>query len=1044
MRTRSVRFSWTRKPRRQPSRRVVIGVEQLESRLSPSVDVLTFHNDQARTGDNLNETQLTPANVNTNTFGQLFSDQVDGQVYAQPLIKTGVSIPGMGVHDVVYVATENDSVYAFDADTNSGSNASPLWQDSFTNPSAGITAVPASVTQSVDIVPMIGTTATPVIDPSTSTLFVVTKTQEVRSDGTHYVQKLHALDLGTGAEKFGGPVTLGDTMHNNGPDQGYTDVTPIAVPGTGVSGDGTTVRFNALRENERAGLVLSGGVVYLSFTSHGDVGPYHGWLVGFSATTLQMVSVFNTTPDGSEGAIWMSGDAPAVDASGNLFFATGNGTFDASTAGTDYGMSVVKLSSTPAANGQLPVLDYFAPHDEASLSSMDLDQGSGGVLLLPDQPGPHPQLLVQAGKNGRIYLINRDTGSMGEFNASTDHVVQVLPGGTITGSYDAPAYFNNGSQQLIYFLGPNDVLKSFSLSNGLLSTTPFAATSEVFGFPGSSPSISANGTQNGIIWVLDNTQNGTGGHAASGPAVLHAYDATTLQELYNSTMVASDQLGDAVKFTVPVVVNGKVYVGTQTGLYVFGLLNGNTGNPVSDGGFETPALAPGTFQVNPGGTPWTFQMSAGISQNGSGFTARNPNAPEGSQVAFIQALGSISQTVTLAAGTYDVTFSAAQRANVQASAQTFDVLIDGAVVSSFNNLTGTSYSPLITASFTVGSGSHVLEIQGTDMAGGDNTVLVDEVAINGLSVSVADGGFETPSVGQGSFQYNPAGSPWTFLKSSGISGNGSAFTAGNPPAPQGSQVAFLQGRGSFSQSLVLPAGTYEITFSAAQRGNVQASAQTFQVLIDSTVVATFNNLTGTSYTALITSSFTVGAGSHTLTFQGTDLAGGDNTVFIDQVQISAPSASPNDSGFETPAVGAGSFQYDPASSPWTFQGSAGVAANGSAFTGGNPHAPQGSQVAFLQALGSVSQSIAFPAGTFTISFSAAQRANVQASMQTFQVLIDGTIVGLFDNLTGTNYTTLTTNAIQLSAGSHTLVFQGTDLNSGDNTVFIDQVTILSQ
>jgi hypothetical protein len=1040
MRTHPFWFPWPHKPQRRLARRVSLRLEQLESRVNPSVDVLTYHNDIGRTGDNLNETQLTPANVNTSTFGQLFSYPVDGQVYAQPLVKTNLSIPNMGVHDVVYVATENDSVYAFDAVSNSGSNASPLWQDSFTNPSAGITAVPNSVTFTGDIQPEIGITATPVIDPSTNTLFVVTKTQEVRSDGTHFVQKLHALALATGVEKFGGPVVLGDTM-TGGPDGGYTDVTSIAVPGTGTGSSGSMVRFNALRENERAGLVLSGGVVYLSFTSHGDVEPYHGWLVGFSATTLQMVSVFNTTPNGSAGAIWMGGGAPAVDATGNLFFATGNGTFDASTSGPDFGMSVVKLNPTPGSTGQLSPLNYFAPHDEASLSSTDMDQGSGGVLLLPDQPGPLPHLLVQTGKNGRIYLIDRDTGSMGEFNSSSDNVVQVLPDGTISGSYDTPAYFNNGSQQLIYYLGPFDVLKSFSLANGLLSATPFASTTQVFGFPGSTASISANGTQNGIVWVLDNTANGSQAHPPSGPAVLHAYDATTLQELYNSTMATSDQLGDAVKFTVPTVANGKVYVGTQTGLYVFGLL---ASNPVNDAGFEVPALARGTYQYRPAGTPWTFQNSAGISSNGSGFTGSNPGAPQGTQVAFLQALGSVSQTITLAAGTYDITFSAAQRANVQASAQTFKVLIDGMVVGTFNKLTGTNYSPLITSSFTVDTGSHVLAIQGTDLAGGDNTVFIDQVAVNSLSVAVGDAGFEAPSVGQGAFVYNPAGSPWTFLQSAGISGNGSAFTGGNPGAPQGSQVAFLQAHGSASQSIVLPAGTYELTFSAAQRGNVQASAQTFQVLVDGTVVASFNDLSGTSYKTLTTSSFTVGAGSHTLAFQGTDLAGGDNTVFIDQVALVVEPTSLDDSGFETPAVGEGSLQYNPASSPWTFQQSAGLAANHSAFTGGNPNAPQGSQVAFLQAVGSASQSILFPDGTFAITFSAAQRGNVQASAQTFEVLIDATVVGLFNNLTGTSYTTLTTNAIPLAAGSHTLVFQGTDLNGGDNTVFIDQISIVSQ
>jgi Bacterial lectin/Fibronectin type III domain len=604
MRTQPVRSFFSRKARRRPIQRSRIALEQLESRLAPSVDVLTYHYNVPgnNSGANLNETQLTPANVNVNTFGQLFNYPVDGQAYAQPLVKTNVAIAGKGTHDVVFVATEHGSVYAFDANGNGGANATPLWQDSFINPSAGITTVPSSVTLSGDITPEIGITSTPTIDPSTGTLYVVSKTQEVRSDGTHYVQKLHALDIGSGAEKFGGPVLLGDTMNNGGPDGGYTDVTPIAVPGTGDGSDGTTVRFNALRENERDGLFLSGGVLYLSFTSHGDNGPYHGWETGFNPATLQLVSIYNTTPNGGLGAIWMGGGSPAVDASGNLFFSTGNGTFDANQGGSDYAMSIEKLSPTVtnASKGQLPVLSYFTPHDEASLSSVDLDQGSGGVLLLPDSAGSKstPHLLVQTGKTGRVYLLNRD--KLGGFTTTDKGAVQVLPDGTINGgSYDTPAYFTNGSQQLIYYIGQADVLKSFTITKGQLSTQPFAMTSQVFGFPGATPSISANGTSNGVVWVLDDHLNGTEGHPNSGPAVLHAYDATTLKELYNSSQLGlADQLGDGVKFTVPTVVNGKVYVGTQTGLYVFGSFPVPTSAPAAPTNLSAAANSPTSIVLN--------------------------------------------------------------------------------------------------------------------------------------------------------------------------------------------------------------------------------------------------------------------------------------------------------------------------------------------------------------------------------------------------------------------------------------------------------------
>jgi hypothetical protein len=562
-------------------------LEELELRLTPSVDLLTWRGNVGgnNSGANLYETLLTPANVNESLFGQLFSYPVDGQVYAEPLVKTNVAIPGKGTHNVVFVATEHDSVYAFDADGNGGANPNPLWHVSFINPVAGITTAPSSATGSADITPEIGITATPTIDPATGTLYVVSKTQNAEVDGIHYVQQLHALNIATGAEKFGGPVVIGDTVQNGGPDGGYTDVTPVSLPGTGDSSSGTSVFFNALRENELDGLLLAGhNDLYLSFTSHGDTTPYHGWLLGYNSQTLRLETINCTTPNGTGGAIWMGRGSPIVDATGNVYFATGNGTFDAASSGPDYGTTTVKLSPNENANGQLPVLTSFTPHDEASLNVTDLDQGSGGVLLLPDSAGSvaHPHLLVQTGKTGRIYLLDRD--NLGGFSATDRGAVQILPDGTVGGgSFDTPAYFNNGTQQLIYYMGASDVLKSFAIDGGQISIQPFAETAQTFGFPGANPAISANGTTDGIIWVLDTSLNGTGEHPASGPAVLHAYDATTLQELYNSSQRPTDQLGDAVKFTVPTVVNGKVYVGTQTGLHVFGLL------PVATGGFTVTA-----------------------------------------------------------------------------------------------------------------------------------------------------------------------------------------------------------------------------------------------------------------------------------------------------------------------------------------------------------------------------------------------------------------------------------------------------------------------
>jgi WD40-like Beta Propeller Repeat len=465
-------------------------------------------------------------------------------------------------------------------------------------------------------------------------------------------------------------------------------------------------------------------------------------------------------------------------------------------------------------------------------------------------------------------------------------------------------------------------------------------------------------------------------------------------------------------------------------------------NPVStgpsDAAFETPALASGTFAAKPAGSAWTFASSAGLAANGSAVTLRNPSAPQGNQVAFVQALGTISQTATFAAGTYQITFLAAQRANSQASFQTFEVLFDDAVVGIFDNLSGTSYTPLVTAPFTVSAGSHTIGFQGTDYQGGDNTVLLDQVAVNPVPLGPSDPNFEMPLVGSGNYQVDPVGSPWTFTGSAGVSGRNSGITSFNPVF---NQAAFIQALGSISQSVTLPAGTYLISLNAAQRGNISGNAQTLEVLVDGKVVGVFNNVVGTDFTSLTTSPFTVNPGSRTITIQGTDLAGGDNTILVDGVAVDPFLLGPADEGFETPPLGEGAFQYDPAGSPWTFAGSAGLTGNGSDFTRVNANAPEGNQVAFVQATGSVRQNIPFPEGTYQISFLAAQRGNVAGNAETFEVLVGGNVVGTFNNLVGTSYTPLTTPTFSVGTGSHTVVFQGTDLGGGDNTVLLDQVAI---
>ncbi len=410
------------------------------------VNVLTYHNDNARTGQNLSESALTLANVNSTQFGRLFSYHVDGYAYAQPLYMSNLTIPGQGTRNVVFVATEHDSVYAFDAD---GNAPGQLWKTSFINPTAGVTSVPQPDVLNADIVPEIGITGTPVIDSSSGTLYVIAKTKETASGQPHYVQRLHALDVTTGAEKFGGPVLIGDTIFNPPPEV-YTNNTPISVTGTGDGSQNGVVQFNALRQNQRPGLVLLGTRVYVSWASHGDTRPYHGWVVGFNKTTLAIETIFNITPNGRFGGIWMSGGAPAVDSSGNMFLSAGNGTFAITPTDTcgqwqtadghfppcnpAYGDSVLKLSTSTT----LSVTDFFTPFNQSDLEAFDQDLGSGGVLLLPDQSGAHPHLMVTAGKgSGKVYLIDRD--NLGQFNSSFDNVVQVLPQGTVVGgSFDTP------------------------------------------------------------------------------------------------------------------------------------------------------------------------------------------------------------------------------------------------------------------------------------------------------------------------------------------------------------------------------------------------------------------------------------------------------------------------------------------------------------------------------------------------------------------------------------------------------------------------------
>lgn len=513
--------------------------------------VTTYHNNLARDGTNTREFALTLSNVVAGSFGKLFSCAVDGQMYAQPLWVPNVAIGG-GTHNVVFVATQNDSVYAFDADTKP---CVKYWQKSFL--SAGVTPVPQGDTgEAFDIDVPIGITGTPVIDPATNTLYVVAKTKE----GTgNYHQRLHALNLADGTEKLGGPVDLTPAITVSGSgDTGDTSAGCTSTPGS--------VPFCPLRENQRAGLALAGGNLYVAWASHGDIQPYHGWIMRFNAANIaQAPLVFNDSPNGRESGIWMSGGAPAFDSSNNLYVITGNGDYDGT---TDFGDSILKLNSS------LALQDWFTPSVQGTLDSLDLDLGSGGAVVLVDLPSSSaPHVLIGGGKGtntqGQVYVVNRD--NMGKLNA-TDQVVQSFSlGGMI---YSTAAFWQN----TVYIGVVGQPLKAFPISTttSMLNTAPSSQSGHSFGFPGTTPSVSASGSSNAIVWALDtNSTTAMNASGTNGPAVLFAYDAANLgSQLYSSdtTSGSANAGGNAVKFCVPVVANGKVYVGTQTELSVFGLL----------------------------------------------------------------------------------------------------------------------------------------------------------------------------------------------------------------------------------------------------------------------------------------------------------------------------------------------------------------------------------------------------------------------------------------------------------------------------------------
>ncbi len=506
-------------------------------------NVLTYHNNNSRNGLNDSESTLALSNVNSTNFGLLFTLTVDGLVDAEPLYLSAVPMQGT-THDVLIVATENDSVYAFDADS-----GTQLWQ---------ISTLKSGETASDDrncsqVTPEIGITSTPVISRprgSNGVIYVVAMSKD--SSGNYY-QRLHALDATTGNELYNGPVTI------NG-----------QYPGTGDNSSDGYVIFDPAQYKERSGLLLVGNMVYLTWASHCDIRPYTGWVMGYNAKTLAQKTIINVTPNGNEGAIWGSGAGLTADDSGNIFFLDANGVFDTTLDSSgfpdsgDFGQAFIRLTT----KGGLAVADYFEMDNGVQESNGDVDLGSGGAILLPemkDSSGNTWQLAAGAGKDGNLYLVNRN--SMGKFNANSNNIYQELAGALPGGMWAMPAYFNGK----LYYGPVGQPIMAFQFKKAQLETSPVAQTATSFAYPGATPSISANKDANAIVWATENTN----------PAVLHAYNATSLAELYNSNQASGgrDHFGAGNKFITPLIINGKVYVGTTTGVGVFGLLSTPSGGP---------------------------------------------------------------------------------------------------------------------------------------------------------------------------------------------------------------------------------------------------------------------------------------------------------------------------------------------------------------------------------------------------------------------------------------------------------------------------------
>lgn len=817
------------------------------------VVVPTWRYDLTHAGQNTQETALTPTNVNAGSFGKLFSLPVDSTVYAQPLYVPGLKMGDGLVHNVLFVATENDSVYAFDADSNQGANAHPLWQISLLTSAhgagAGATAIPWQDTGSPDVAPTVGITGTPAINTAANTIYMVANTKE---NGVYY-SRLHAINILTGAEQSGSPVNITAT-----------------VSGTGAGSSGGNITFSPLWENQRTALNYYNGYVYFGYSAHGDLNNWHGWLFAYNATTLQQTAVLCLSPDDIGAGLWGSGAGMPIDTSvsgGRMFVVTGNGARSAPpfTSTSDYGESVIAFD---IANGKLTPTDEFTPFNYLTENTHDWDQGSGGLLMLPDQQGAYPHLLITAGKEGRLTVLNRDNlGGYASGASSNTNAVQDIPGLTAQGQgfWSTAAYWNGN-----IYVWPGGELPSdggvpgsgmlFKINSGLLGTSPASKTTFTSAYPGASFSISSNGTQDGIAWAVRADQFNT-----NGPAVLYAFDANDLSKiLYESdTNSSRDAAGAANKFSVPVVTNGRVYIAAHGEVDVYGLLNGS---PTA----AAPVITPngGTFTTSQTVTMSTATSSAAIYYTLDGSTPSTGSTQYTGPItissnttvkAIAAASGYLQSSVTTATFTFTSSQCSAPSANginvcspTEGASVTSPVTIDAVATVSggvyrfelwngSTKLINVRNSGVMDQSLTLAPGSYTLTLVAYNTTGTRVTASRDITVTSGGG----GGGCSAPS-SNGINVCSPnegatVAPPVSISAAATVSGGVYRFELWNGST----KLASVSNSGVMNQSITLAAGSYKLNFTAYNSAGTHVYA-TRDITISGSSSGSFS-LSGTSF-----------------------------------------------------------------------------------------------------------------------------------------------------------------------------------------------------